>query len=348
MIGISIYLQDLDTEYIKAAAANGTKYIFSSLHIPEEDYSDIETKLGTLLKVASDNGIDMVPDISPVTFERLGIKENDYEALQKLGFNTVRLDYGFDEIEQYQEILKYFDLILNASTLSEELIEKIVASDLDMDRIAVMHNFYPKTNTALAEEDFLAKNKKFIEHNIRVQAFVPGEKLKRFPLYEGLPTLEKHRQMPAYVAALDLLINYGVDDVFIGDSKTSVNTLKAINSFIEKKELFIPAFIYKESEDLLKGEVQCRRDASVDVIRITTPRVLELPATRQLPRLRGSITMDNGLYGRYSGEVQLCKHDLPLDARVNLIGFIHPNFTDLLELISSDYQLKFVPLDFFE
>ena len=36
--------------------------------------------------------------------------------------------------------------------------------------------------------------------------------------------------------------------------------------------------------------------------------------------MRGSITLDNDGYGRYSGEVQLVRSDLPADSRVNVVG----------------------------
>ena len=39
MLGISVYFQDLDYDYLEKAAKVGAKYIFTSLHIPEEDYS---------------------------------------------------------------------------------------------------------------------------------------------------------------------------------------------------------------------------------------------------------------------------------------------------------------------
>ena len=45
MLGISVYFQDYDENYLKKAAQAGAKYIFTSLQIPEEDYSDLDQKL---------------------------------------------------------------------------------------------------------------------------------------------------------------------------------------------------------------------------------------------------------------------------------------------------------------
>ena len=45
MLGISVYFQDLDEQYIKTCAQIGIQYVFTSLHIPEEDYSQLDKKL---------------------------------------------------------------------------------------------------------------------------------------------------------------------------------------------------------------------------------------------------------------------------------------------------------------
>ena len=43
--------------------------------------------------------------------------------------------------------------------------------------------------------------------------------------------------------------------------------------------------------------------------------------------------MENKLAGRYSGEVHLVKQEMPFEARCNVIGFIHPEYIDLLEYV---------------
>ena len=78
MLGISVYFQDLDLDYLEKAKECGAEYVFTSLHIPEEDYSDLEEKLPLFLKTCHNLGLKVVPDVSPVTFEKLQIKDKDY------------------------------------------------------------------------------------------------------------------------------------------------------------------------------------------------------------------------------------------------------------------------------
>ena len=56
------------------------------------------------------------------------------------------------------------------------------------------------------------------------------------------------------------------------------------------------------------------------------------------------ITIDNHLMGRYCGEVQILKCDLPSDARVNVIGFVHPEYVEALESIDGSTSIRLVPL----
>ena len=41
-----------------------------------------------------------------------------------------------------------------------------------------------------------------------------------------------------------------------------------------------------------------------------------------IARKKGSITIDNELYGRYAGEMQIATHDLPVDEKVNVVGMV--------------------------
>ena len=45
--------------------------------------------------------------------------------------------------------------------------------------------------------------------------------------------------------------------------------------------------------------------------------------------------MENKLAGRYSGEVHIIKESLPFEARTNVIGFIHPEYIDIIDYIDA-------------
>ena len=95
----------------------------------------------------------------------------------------------FDTIK---ELSKNFKLMLNASVVNEEYLKEAKEAQVDFTNISLTHNFYPRNNTGLGLDYFKEKNRVFKEYGLKVQAFVPGDDLKRFPLYEGLPTVERH------------------------------------------------------------------------------------------------------------------------------------------------------------
>lgn len=344
MLGISVYFQDLDLDYLKQAASLGAKYVFTSLHIPEEDYSTLPEKMPLFLDACNRFGLSIVPDVSPVTFEKLGIEKNDYAKLKEMGFTALRLDYGFDDYEVIKTLLQDFDLMLNASVVDEVYLQGAKAAGIDLNRIVLTHNFYPHNQTGLGFDYFMKKNEAFHAYDMRIQAFVCGDSLKRFPLYEGLPTVEKHRTMHPYVAAVELMSVCGVDDIMIGDSKAKIETLEYIKAYMDDKTMIIKAHFEPGYESFYEGVYASRKDLSEHVVRITTPRVANVEVYHNTIRPRGSITMDNHLFGRYGGEVQLLKKDFDIDARVNVIGYIHPEFIDLLDYVDRDTKIKFVKM----
>lgn len=344
MLGISSYFKDLDYDYLEKASKIGAKYLFISLHIPEEDLSDIDQRLPEFFSKVTELGYEVVPDISPLTLEKLGLENNDYRGLKELGFTTLRLDFGFEDYTEVKKLQEDFQIIINSSTLNESDLLEAKNAGVDLERVIAIHNFYPKTHTALSSSYFKKMNKLYLDMGIRTMAFVPGDLLKRFPLYEGLPTLEKHRQMNPYVAAVELIEKYGTTDILIGDSKAKINTLEWIKEYMDDKIMNIPVHFKDEYKYFFEKDHFARKDLSDSVIRLTEERVTDVEIAENNVRRKGSITMENKLAGRYSGEIQICKQDFPMSSASNVLGFVHPDFTDLLNYIDKDTTLRFVPL----
>lgn len=340
MLGISVYFQDLDYEYLKVCKEKGVKYIFTSLHIPEEDYSKLDSILPEFLSKTKEYGLIVCPDVSPVTFEKLGVEYGDFDTLKKMGFKALRLDYGFDDIQYIKTLINDFELMLNASVVNEDLIKSLIEENVDLSKITMTHNFYPKRFTGISREFLQKKNELFGKYNIKVQAFVCGDDLKRFPLYEGLPTVESHRDLHPLAAALDLL-SLGVTDIMVGDSKAKIETLEFINALLVDNTVHIKCAFEEQYHYLYNEIYECRKDASEDLIRLAVNREPNVVPFNNGIRKKGYITMDNCLMGRYSGEISILKKDLSADARTNTIGYIHPMYLDVLDYLLPSMKIKF-------
>ncbi|MCI5773398.1 MAG: MupG family TIM beta-alpha barrel fold protein [Erysipelotrichaceae bacterium] len=344
MIGISSYFQDLSYEYLKKCSELGARYVFTSLQIPEEDYSNIDKQLPNFIEMCFKLNLSLIPDVSPNTFDKLGLKNNDFGKLKEIGFKHIRLDYGFDDVNYIKNLTKDFTVMLNASVVDEQSIKKLIAAEVDLKKIIMTHNFYPKRFTGLSSETLKQKNETFKKYGLVIQAFVPGNKVRRFPLYEGLPTLEEHRDKSSYISAIDLLHNYHVDDIFIGDSQANVEEIRYIYEYQNKKKMHISVYLDDKYKYLMEKEYTVRKDHSKYNLRLVSPRLENIEVKNNISRCKGAITIDNKLMGRYCGEIQICLEDLPADARVNVIGFVSPYYLDLLKNIDNDTNIQFITL----
>lgn len=345
MLGISTYLKDLSVSYLEEAAKVGVKFVFSSFHIPEEDFSNGNETLPLLIKTCQEKGLNLVTDVSPVTFEKLNIPFGNMTALKKLGIKCIRLDYGFDDISELEKLQKEFQLFLNASIIDEKFLLKLMDSNLEMDKIKFCHNFYPKNETGLSDDSFKRKNNIFSSLKFSSVAFVPGNILKRFPLYEGLPTLEGHRGENTYVAAVDLIHRFSVSNVCVGDSLASISSLRMIATYMEEKILTLPVHLNSEYNHLYNEIFRVRPDIPEKIVRLSSPRISDIPIRKTQKRLKGDITMDNLLAGRYSGEMNICKESLPFKASANTIGFVSPEYISLINAIDRYTRIKFISLE---
>lgn len=344
LFGISVYLQDMTEDYLKTASENGAKYVFTSLHIPEEDLSQAAVKIRELLGYCKKFGMHLVPDVSPITFEKLGIDSGDFTALKELGVKALRLDYGFDDLNTVKELQQDFEIMLNASVVSEDYINKCQAHGIAIEEIIGVHNFYPKTDTGLSLDSVIQTNRVFAKYNIPVITFVPGDKLKRFPLYEGLPTAEKHRSMHPYTAAVELIQTADTTGIMIGDSMVYDETMEWIHDYLHNNTLTLPVFLQPEYAYLFDEDLRSRKDISEQVVRLMTPRKKGIFPENNGIRHKGDIIIQNDLAGRYAGELQLCKQDLPFSPQGNKIGFLHPDLLELMPYVTGNVNIKLVPM----
>lgn len=345
MFGISVYMSDIDEEYLRAASDLKVKYIFTSLHIPEENFSNFDNNLKKLLSLAKELNLSIIPDISPYTFDKLGIDENDYVSLKEFGFELVRLDFGFENLASVKEISKHFKIVLNASVVDEAYLKSLESINLGLDDIYLMHNFYPRSDTALSKDYFNNMNNDHQELKLNSMAFVAGDLYKRLPLYEGLPTLEKHRDQNPFISAVELRKKYNVKTIFIGDNQSTIASLRFISDFIYEGIVNLPVYLYDDYKYLYDDELIVRQDMAENLIRLRTIRLPDVEVKRNNHRKLGSIVMDNKLANRYSGEISIVKKDMTYSSRSNNIGFVHPDYVDLLEFIDHNEKIKFIRIE---
>jgi hypothetical protein len=326
MIGISFYLNDpLAEQRLVKAQEKGVKQAFTSLHIPEET-GDLAKRAKSLLQLAKQLGIDVYADVSNRTPKHMGIQ--GFEELKLLGVTGLRLDDFFDYSTMI-ELSKQFRIALNASIVLERDLMALLAGGVEQEHLIAWHNFYPRRETGLDDSFFQAQCSLFQRYHIPVFAFVPGCGEKRGPLFAGLPTLERHRDLDPFVSAVELY-RAGVETVYVGDPEAGEELLERWREYDAKR--ILPIRI--RTTVLSSGEYRLRPDFARDVLRFMDTRSSKsIPPSHTVQRPAGTLTIDNDLYGRYRGEVQITLTYLPADDRVNVIGYVVPEDLSLLTLL---------------
>lgn len=351
MFGLSIFLGDELTSqkklYIHQMKEAGFTRVFTSLHIPEEDSEQYIQRLNTLGSLLKEWNMELIADVSKKALEKIGISSRSAQSLEQVkqtGVAGLRVDYGFSN-EEIAFMSQHIKVVLNASTITENDVAELTHYKAQFPEMFAMHNYYPRPETGLDKKQFQQKNQWLKTMGFTVAAFVSGDKELRGPLYQHLPTLEDHRNIHPLAAAIDLLTDCQVDDVYIGDPEIDEITREQFNHYINESAIIFYADAVDQSPYFknVLGLHQNRWDPAKDVLRSAEARFKKIEPIAPyatIKRRRGSITIDNEKYQRYMGEIQVVVHDLPADEKVNVAGQIRTYDQSLLDWCKAGTQFE--------
>lgn len=322
-LGFSVYLSTFEGQRETLARwADRDAPVFLSLHISEEFGADYCSRAEQCCRWLHEAGFRVIADVSKKTMLQFG--EPDLLRLAKrLPVWALRIDYGLTT-DEILALARELPIVLNASTVSPADAAKIAAEGK---LVMAMHNFYPRPETGLDDCLLRESTRALQAAGLKVLAFLPGDRALRGPLHLGLPTLERHRGLLPSACFADLALNFGMDGIFLADPGLSEAEQGRIDRFCREGVLSIPAVLRPGFEALYDRVFTCRVDSPRWLVRFAESRTYSCfgaPAAPEncVARARGTITMDNSLYGRYSGEIQLIRAPLPADGRVNVIGSV--------------------------
>ena len=333
-LGYSLYLSTYAAQCSALRGLTGSGApVFLSLHISEEFDDSFCRRAEEICHALADMGYRIIADVSTKTVAQFGCRDLT-DLAKKLQLWALRIDYGFSR-EEIEAMAEKMPIVLNASTTTAEDARAIAAKG---GCVMAMHNFYPRPETGLDEDYLLETTQALQQAGLKVLAFIPGDIHKRGPVFEGLPTLEAHRNILPSAAFVDLVKNYGIEEIFVGDPGLSDTEQERILRFCREEILSIPCEIHENWQHLYDQVFTCRMDSPKRLVRFQESRIYSCQgATTEAyhcaQRIVGSLTIDNIRYGRYSGEIMLVRSDLPADHRVNVIGHVPENALVLLNHI---------------
>ncbi|AOX44130.1 hypothetical protein S100390_v1c07940 [Spiroplasma sp. NBRC 100390] len=346
MLGISIYTNqgitvEKNKEYLQKASQAGFKTVFYSGHYFEKDHND--TDLKELIKYARKLGLYTILDISKPYFS--------YDLVKNYAPDALRLDFGFSTSEIINLIDNLqCDIQLNGSDNQLGDLSEIIEAR-GTKRLAISYNFYPKPYTGMDISEFIFRTKILQKYDVPIFVFLATLEYPRGPLFQGLPTIEKFRQVPPYVQ-LQWYRHFGVENCIISDTMINDSDLKFLVEINNSPELTIRLDYNNLPEQitaLLKNKVyHIRNDANSQVLRFVESRGLHNNNANintwnnhQLVVPRYSLLIDNYLYQRYNGEIYLTKTKLLLNEKTNLIINLKKEGV-LIDLLEPSKALKFI------
>ena len=186
------------------------------------------------------------------------------------------------------------------------------------------------------------KNEWLKQYDLKTAAFISGNGKLRGPIFAGLPTLEKQRYENPLAAILELK-DYDCDHIFVGDPQLTRDAIESITNY--QKQGAITLHLDTDIPELFGNDWHNRPDVARDVVRLKESRkkmfLSTEPQDNIYARPTGSVTIDNHLYPRYEGEIEITKRDLPCNEKVNVLAQVKDYDLPLLKYVDSDTQIIF-------
>ena len=358
-MGVSVYPEHCKKEeilsYVQKVGELGFKRIFTCLlSVHNKSKEEILKEFKEICDLAHKYNMEVILDINGKVLKNLGISYLNLEFFKLMNADGIRLDECFDGRKEC--IMSYnkenLKIELNGSAGSKYL-DCVMAHYPNLQNITTCHNFYPQKYTGLSLDYFNECNKKLKTYSLKTAAFVTSQNCKTFgpwPVYDGLPTLESHRNLPISVQVRHLFATRMINDVIIGNSFATHEELiecSKIDPTILTLDIDIVNGISEiEKEIIYFSEIHMGRgDSSEYMIRSSATRIAFKDSnikpfnTRNLKK--GDVVVLNSNYPNYIGELQVILKDMENDGRRNVVGTIRDTNNILIDYIKPLRPFKF-------
>lgn len=347
-LGFSLYpdQHSLETmvDYINRLTQYPFQRVFLSLLQMDTNDDAMIKKYQDIIQVCQDQQLFVVADINQHLIEELGWQGQLVKEGKAFGLDGLRLDEPLDLAEMIEVInnSENFKIELNISQ-DNHLLEYLLKNGARKENLIGCHNFYPKRFTGLSHDHFSQTTLNYKQQGILTAAFITATTASEgpWPVSEGLPTLEHHRDVASTSQLKELIYQGLIDDVIIANQFIQEEELQVlIQAFTTERvlEVEVVADLSEVEQKIIAYPHHYRNDVSQYVLRSTMTRVVyqaeDVPARKQLKQVkRGDLLIDNNDYGRYKGELQIALEDFEATAKTNRVGQISPDDLPLLAYI---------------
>lgn len=239
-LGVSVYPEQESYEelssYLEKASANGFTKVFTSMFSVDEDAATLSGLFSCLAGRVHELGMELAVDANPMLFERVGATAENLEPFHAMGVDVLRMDMPFFDERNQALIDNPYGIGIEFSAMMGTLLERFLMPEF-IARVGVSHNFYPQRYTAESCAAYTRMNAFWKARGARVGAFVstqnPGAR-GPWPVRDGLPTMEEHRDLPLDVQIRHLMLLGGIDEIMVGNEPATDAELAAIGHLMQR------------------------------------------------------------------------------------------------------------------
>lgn len=384
-LGVSVYpeqesISDIDA-YLAIASKYGFTKVFTSLFSVPGTKEEVIHYFKDFSAIAHKYGMIISGDANFEFFTKMGATETDLSVFQEMGIDTIRMDSSFDDERDAILVNNKEGIHIEMSTTFVDIIETAIANGADIQNISVCYNFFPQRYTGASLDAVNQLNNYWHGKGIPVGIFISSQVKGThgpWPVSDGLPTIEDHRDLPADLQLRHLLSLGNVDEVIFGNAYASEDEFKAIDRVMKEAYVHIPkneAAFGAMADHMPHGDVQRlpfrielrpditalekeilfqypthsdQGDGMYYMARSRAPRVLyknqSIPA-RECGKIwftRGDVVIVNDNLAHYHGEIQIVLRDMRVDGQRNLLGHIPEEELMLLDHIKAGDLFCFI------
>lgn len=383
-LGVSVYpeqekLEDIDA-YLALASKYGFKKVFTSLFSVPGTKEEVFAYFKEFTGIAHKYGMEVDGDCNTEFFQKMGATENDISVFKELGIDTIRMDFCFKDERDVTLINNKEGIQIELSCAFIDFIDTAIKNGANVENMSACHNFFPERYSGPSLEMINEVNEHLQALGVRTGIFISSQVKGThgpWPVSDGLPTLEDHRDLPIEVQLKHFLAMNNVDEVIIGNAYASEEEFKKIDEVmkatfvnIPKNEKlgffadFLPHGNLKRipfSVNLVEGITDVEREALFGfpthsdmgdgmyyMLRTRTTRMLlrgkeipHRPSTKEY-FTRGDILIVNDNLAHYRAEVEIVLKDMKNDGQRNLVGRISEDEIMLLDHIKANDVYCFI------
>lgn len=352
-LGISVYPEHTTYEkvyeYMQKAGKLGYKRVFTCFLSVKESKEELVKNFGEFCKVAHECGLTVSADTNPTVFEHIGATPYNLSVFHEIGLDIIRLDGHFGSAEDAAITRNPYGIKIEYNASGAIAYDNLIETGADKENMCFCSNFFPQRHTGMGLDRYLELTGRYYDAGFRVASFVSSNNDNTFgpwPVYDGLPTLEMHRDLPTDLQVRHLVAMNVCQDIMIGNCFASDEELETLSKLdltkINVRVETVDDLTDTEKEILYWNKHSNRGDCNEKIVRSTWPRVefkgKSIPARSNegFTAHRGDVLIVNDNLEHYRGELWLVREDIECSNEYNVVGHINENEQILLEWIGPD------------